>query len=125
MKQKNTHKLILYLLTIGLLFDFYLVYKEITIGNQCPKIGEIPACFFVLLFFLIPVVSELLKKGNFLFYLFTGIGWALATYASSGELLGKVQCPTIGNEIPTCFIALTLFSIIIFLKIKSIITKTK
>ena len=110
-------KIITILLTIGFFFALNLVYKEITQGNQCPIIGEIPACFFVVLFFIIPLVTHLIKKGKVLFYIFSGIGLALATFASFGQLTANVQCPTIGNGIPTCFIAFTLFSVSIVLKL--------
>ena len=117
MQNRYRQTLITVLLSVGLFFALNLVFKEITIGNQCPKIGTIPACFFVVLFFLIPLVAHILKKGNIFFFLFTGIGLALGIYASLGQLTGKVQCPTLMEVIPTCFIALTLFSISIVLKI--------
>ena len=117
MQNKYRQTPITVLLSVGLFFALNLVFKEITIGNQCPKIGIIPACFFVVLFFLIPLVVHILRKGNIFFFIFTGIGLALGIFASLGQLTGKVQCPTLMEVIPTCFIAFTLFSISIILKL--------
>jgi hypothetical protein len=109
-KIKTLHSILLLLLTVDLSFAIHLVHKEIVHGYACPKIGIFPVCYFVLLFFIIPLLSLLLKKVSFLFYLFIGIGLSLAIFARVGQINESVQCPHFFNVIPTCFIALSIFS---------------
>ena len=100
-----------------------LVYHEILEEGTCPKLGFAPACYIIFLCFVIPFLTHLFNKGLKVYYLFTGLALVLATYASIGQLFGKVQCPKTENGLPVCFISFAIFTILILLKIIS--TKKK
>jgi hypothetical protein len=142
------NKIIYILLIIGLLGTGNLVLGEIYQTGTCPKLGSIPACYLVFLCFLIPLIvhylsnlshgvtlSDTVTKSdkyvlpkriyNILYYLFTGFALALATYASIGQLLGKIQCPKTDFGLPMCYISFVIFLSLILLKIVMLITILK
>ena len=119
-------KIIYALLIIGILATGNLVLGEITHEGTCPKLGVIPACYLVFLSFLIPLLvhisqgftlsETLTKKRNIIYYLFTGFALALATYASIGQAIGKIQCPKTDYGLPMCYISFAIFLSLVLLK---------
>ncbi len=115
------------LLILGLWAVGELSYQEFTGKGSCPHFGVIPVCYLVLGSFVIPLISHITKKAKPLFYLFSGLAFLLAIFASSGQLSGRLECPKTSEGTPMCYISFFLFLSIISLKIiyqRLITTKT-
>jgi phosphatidylserine synthase len=125
----NFKKIISVIITILLLIGIWgaggLVWEEIKTGNGCPKIWIIPACVIILVCFLIPFVSHILKKWNKLYFVFTGTALIIAIIASIMQVTGKGECPKIDNGIPMCYLSFLIFSVLIILKLIEQNTKIK
>ena len=111
--------LIYALLLFGLYGTFGLAQEEWTIGNICPLILGIPACYIILTCFLLALVSHtgLVKDKNRLYFLGAGLAWSIATFGSAGQFLDIVQCPKTTSGIPMCYISFALFSSLLVLKL--------
>jgi len=114
---KFIHTLLIILLSIGIIGAGGLVLDEIQTGNGCPKIGIIPACVIVLICFIIPLISHILKKWNVLYFFFTGLALAIAVFASIMQLLNKGECPKLDSGMPMCYVSFIIFLTLIILKI--------
>ncbi|CAM4102213.1 hypothetical protein [Zobellia nedashkovskayae] len=107
------------LFLIGLFGAGSLVISEFTTGDGCPKFGAVPACLIILICFILPFISHLLKKWNLIYFLFTGIAALIALVASIMQFIGNAECPKTDSGIPMCYISLLIFtSLIIFKKIQ-------
>ena len=103
-----------------------LVMDEWNIGNICPKIIGIPACYIVFACFVIALISHLIPNPNpkWVFFFFVGIVTLIASTGTFGELTGTAKCPRTSGGTPMCFISLAiclslLVSKIAFLKVSS------
>ena len=85
-----------------------LVMNEWQVGNICPKILGIPACYIVLVCFVGGLVGHLLPhpKGDWIFFFFIGIVTLIATTGTVGELTEPARCPRTEGGTPMCFISL-------------------
>ena len=103
---------------LGLFGTFGLVQNELTTGNVCPKIIGIPACFIILVCFLLVLLGHtgILKKGSWFYFVGAGVAFSIASYGSLGELLGFAECPKTSNGVPMCFLSFGLFFLLLFLK---------
>ncbi len=117
MKPNITNYLISIILILGIYGAGNLAYNEFLKEGTCPKLGIIPACYIVLVCFVIPFIAHIFNKGNIIYFLFTGFALTLAIYASIGQLFGNLQCPKTGNGIPMCYISFVIFASLILLKI--------
>ena len=95
---------------MGLLGVAPIAYQHAMGIETCPMLGPVPACYVVLLGYLLAAVSVFLRIG-----LRTPLfiaGWipvfGLAVMASGLELLGNDVCPRGAYNIPTCFYSLAL-----------------
>lgn len=116
MLKKTTYLSILALLIIGLLGAGGLVIEEFKTGEGCPKIMHIPMCLVILICFIVPLISHLLKKWNVLYFLFTGLAGSIALIASIMQFTGNSECPKTASGTPMCYYSLLLFSSLIILK---------
>ncbi len=87
-----------------------LVFHEWNAGDICPKIVGIPACYIVLICFVMALIGHLLsgKKGIWIFFLFVGIVTVIASTGTIGELTGTAKCPRTAGGTPMCFISLAI-----------------
>ena len=113
---KNYLKIINVFFVIGIFGAGSLVIKEFTTGNGCPKFGAVPACLIILICFILPFISHLLKKWNLIYFLFTGIATLIALVASVMQFIGNAECPKSDSGIPMCYLSLLIFTSLITLK---------
>jgi len=119
-----------WLATLVLLLAVYgaasLSYNDYKGTISCPEIGGIPACYLVVLFFVLATISHFIKHklATKAFYFFIGTPGLLALYASIQELNVSHTCPQTDSGIPMCFISLGLCTTILLFKILSIEKKT-
>jgi hypothetical protein len=104
------------LLVIGIFGAGSLVVKEITTGDGCPKFGVVPACAIILVCFILPFISHILKKWNLIYFLFTGLAALIALIASVMQFMGNAECPKTDSGIPMCYLSLLIFTTLIISK---------
>ena len=117
MLKQITYYSILVILIIGLFGSGGLVLEEFKTGEGCPKLLHVPMCLVVFICFIIPLVAQLLKKWNVLYYVFTGLAGSIALVASIMQFTGHAECPKTASGTPMCYYSLVLFSSLILLKI--------
>ena len=90
--------------------SFDLSMNDWNVGNICPKILGIPACYIVLACFIIAFISHLIPspKSKWAFFFFVGIVTLIASTGTIGELTGTAKCPTTAGGTPMCFISLSI-----------------
>ncbi len=111
MKKKKHFTLML--ASLGVIASIILVYKEISLSNYCPRVFDIPACYIVLLSFLL-VLGSVILNNKYIFGIGTSLGLILAVWFSYNQLIGKNVCPVFTN-IPLCYVSLLTFMAIIIL----------
>ncbi len=107
---------------IGIFVAIWLIYNELVAPGFCPSypLLGIPTCILVLLFFILILISQMLKRTKVRSILFFGgtlWGFFTATWFSMNQLLDNAQCPVLFN-IPQCYVALMTFGILMVLGIK-------
>ena len=117
MSKKITYYSILVILAVGIFGAGGLVVEEFKTGEGCPKIMQVPMCLVILICFVIPLITHLLNKLNFLYFLFTGLAGSIALVASIMQFMGNAECPKTSSGTPMCYYSLLLFSSLIVLKI--------
>jgi len=114
-------KQVLYFIIIGLLLfaiygAFNLSLTEYQEKSVCPKVIGIPACYIVLVFFILVLTAHLLGVNKLWYYSFVAFPFLLALGGTISELSGKIVCPRTPGGTPMCFISLGMCVILIFLK---------
>ena len=96
-----------------------LVIEEYAIGNICPKILNIPACYIVLGFFAGALISHLYpsKISTRFYFIFIGSVCIIAVTGTLGEIFGFASCPKTHSGIPMCFISLAICILLIVFKL--------
>lgn len=113
---KKYFKIINVFFVIGIFGAGSLVITEFATGNGCPKFGEVPSCLIILICFILPFISHLLKKWDLIYFLFTGIATLIALMASVMQFIGNAECPKSDSGIPMCYLSLLIFTSLITLK---------
>ncbi len=109
--------LIIALFVIGILGVGNLVLNEINTGNGCPKFGVVPACYIILICFVLPFIAHLIDKWNGIYFLGTGIAFLIAIVASVMQFTGNAECPKVDGNLPTCYLSFLICLGLIILKI--------
>ena len=113
---KVIYWIIVLLFIIGIIGAGGLVLSEIKTGNGCPKFGIVPACVIILICFILPFVSHILKKWKSIYFIFTGLAALIALIASIMQFMGAAECPKTSTAIPMCYLSLLIFTLLITLK---------
>ncbi|VAV86592.1 hypothetical protein MNBD_ALPHA06-1805 [hydrothermal vent metagenome] len=101
-----------------------LSWQQITIGDICPMLGPVPACFVVLAGYALMLVSVfvVVRMRKLLFF----AGWVpVMGLASIGVVLELLQgdiCPPGPAAIPQCFISLAMVVLCLLLFLKFVQT---
>ena len=117
MKANITNVLIYIVFAIGIFGAGDLVLDEIRQSNICPKILGIPACYIILVCFIVPFLMHLFKGPNSIYFALTGLAFAIALVASYMQFTGIGECPKTANGTPMCYYSLALFTSLIGLKV--------
>ena len=118
MKHKHLISFVIYFFfTVGILALIRTVILELSIGNICPKVLDVPLCFPILTFFIIALISHVTNKATYLYFACIGITFTIALIASTLHILGYFKCPlTILKGVPKCYYAVGLLSGLLILK---------
>ena len=109
--------------TLGLVFAMYLVISEIAQPGFCPTFLQIPACYIVLVAFLLVSISCLVRNRLFNWVLFdmgATVGLFLAIWFSRNQFLGLKECPKL-LDIPMCYGSFIIFLSLWVMKIREFI----
>ncbi|MDA8692428.1 hypothetical protein N9L92_00085 [Saprospiraceae bacterium] len=81
-----------------------------TPGGICPKLLGIPACYIVLVCFVLALIAHIISMpiSNVIFFISMGIVTLIASYGTAGELIGFAKCPRTDYGVPMCFISLSI-----------------
>lgn len=119
MTDNKTDVWIFIIAVVGIPFTLYLVINELLLPGYCPPYPaiDIPACYLVLLFFLLVLFSRFVKAvriRNILFFTSCIAGIVTAMWFSTNQIIGNLKCPVILG-IPLCYASLLIFSAMLFL----------
>ena len=117
-KRNPALRIILYVSSgLGVIVSAYLVIMESYNPGFCPQIIDIPACYPVLVAYILVFVSLFIEKRSaryIIFYLGTLAGLSVAVWFSMGYILNTRACPVLFG-IPLCYVSLILFVLILIL----------
>ncbi len=110
--------LIILIASFAIYGSFGLSMNDWKIGNICPKILGIPACYIVLTCFTIALVAHLIphSKSKWMYFFFIGVVTLIASTGTFGELTGLAKCPRTAGGTPMCFISLAICLSLLILK---------
>jgi hypothetical protein len=103
---------------MGFFIALNLAVTEFITKGICPQLVFFPACYLVLICFLIPLILQIINKGRIIFFVFIGIAFLLAIFASFGQFFNLISCPKTDIGIPKCYLSFALLLVIIWLKLK-------
>ncbi len=100
---------------LGIAFSAYLIVRNLIQPGFCPDFFGIPACYLVLLAFLLVFLSTRMQKGAAIVFVPGGIiGFVLGIFFSVKELFNVGTCPRLFG-IALCYVSLIVFAIMIIL----------
>lgn len=102
----------------GVASAIWLVVMNIRNSGFCPLIFNVPACYFVLLAFLLCLISTFPLKAPFsalLFYSGAFLGLTLAIWFSYNSMTGRDSCPEILG-FPLCYLSFFVFLVLLMLR---------
>ena len=102
---------IVVLTVLGLMGVIPLVRSELALGDVCPKIVGIRACFIILgcLIFITFYLFRIAKFGSKLFWIGTLIALSIATFGSVSNMIGYIPCPKTAGGTPMCYLSFLVF----------------
>jgi hypothetical protein len=100
--------LIVGLSVTGLLLTGWLGLSELFKGPTCPHLLGVPACYLVLVGYLLAVAGAWLfrtRTGDASFFIGVGAVTLIGVYFSWSQLAGHAECPTF-EGLPMCYVSL-------------------
>lgn len=116
MKNNFLDTLILTIIVLGIISSGDLSYREFVYGGTCPKFSIIPSCYIALGYSILLFIFQIFKRFDLLFIIFTSFALAHGIFGSISHIMGTFTCPIFDIGIPACFIALTMFIVLLILK---------
>jgi len=109
---------IIAVILIGLSGTIPLVQKDFALGDICPKILGIPACYIILTCLIFAAVSHarFLKDKHRLYFIGVLTALSIAAVGTVGNMLGYLECPKSDSGIPMCYMSFALFFSLLVLK---------
>jgi len=100
---------------LGIAFSAFLIVRNLIQQGYCPDFFGIPACYLVMLAFLLVFLSTRMKKGASIIFVPGGIiGFVLGMFFSIKEMFNVGTCPSL-FDIALCYVSLIVFSVMIIL----------
>lgn len=125
MRNKGLNIALLTIIFFGIFIIGEASYNEFLYGGICANFTIIPSCYIAFVYLVLLLIFHLKKNGVVWFLFFSGFAVVLASFASIGHLLGNNLCAISDVGVPTCFIGLLLFTILLGLKILDIKSNKK
>lgn len=103
---------------VGIFFSIYLVAMEVIEKDYCPRFMKIPACYLVLIAFILVFFSTFrVAYSETCFIIGVSIGLILAVWFSVNHLFVKKMCPVL-FRVPLCYVSLITFISLIYIHSK-------
>jgi membrane-bound ClpP family serine protease len=100
---------------VGIAFSAFLIVRNFIQPGYCPDFFDIPACYLVMLAFLLVFLSTRMKKRAGILFIPGGIiGFVLGLFFTFREMLNPGTCPSFFG-IALCYVSLIVFAIMIIL----------
>jgi len=113
--KKIFKKINTFLSLVGIAFSGYLAVRNLIRPGYCPDFFGIPACYLVLVAFLLVFLSTRMEKGAAIVFVPGGvIGFVLGMFFSIKEMFNVGICPRLFN-IALCYVSLIVFAFMIIL----------
>ena len=96
-----------------------LVYNDIFSPPFCPRLLGIPACFPVLILYLITLILTFKRdvRSDVIYFISAGTGLGIAIWFSVQSLSRAAQCPTLFSiPVPLCYASFFTFLILILMR---------
>ena len=93
---------------VGVLLTGWLVLAELFLAPTCPPLLGVPACYVVLVGYLVALAGAWLqpaRTADALLLSGAGAVTAIGLWFSLNELAGSLECPTL-EGLPMCFVSL-------------------
>lgn len=106
---------------IGVIAVANISFSQFTGQSQCPQLGKFPACYIVLVFYTLILISAVFRTAipSMIFW----IGWAgvfvMAVTGTALEISGLETCPRTGSGTPTCYFSLAIAMVLALLFVLS------
>jgi hypothetical protein len=116
---KSLEYLSIVISTLASVASACLVYNEIFFPPFCPRLLGIPACFPVLILYLITLILAFQRnvRSHVIYFLSAGTGLGMAIWFSVQSLSRAAQCPTLFSiPVPLCYASLFTFLILILMR---------
>ncbi len=109
--------IIIAILLFAIYGSFMLSRRDYRKKNICPKVLGVPACYWVFLFFVGALITQITGfQTPYGYYGFLAIPFLLALKGTVTELSGTVICPRTAGGTPMCFLSLGLCTLLLTLK---------
>lgn len=94
-----------------------LTIKELSNGETCIKLANFPLCYLLLICTLMMLAAQFIKAdfNKMLFWFGVMIPWSVTLITSIMQINNLEPCAHTRFGIPTCYLGLLLFSLIILL----------
>ncbi len=105
---------------LAIAISCYLVYMNLVTGDFCPKLFSLPACYLVLIAYILVLISTYIKKHSIqktYFYLGSVSILLMAIWFTYSQLSGVQDCPVLLG-IPLCYASLIMAIVLILLGLK-------
>lgn len=93
---------------VGALLTGWLVLSELFVEPTCPELAGIPACYLVLVGYIVALVGAWFidtTAGSTVFLVGAAAVTLIGTWFSINQLTGALECPTF-EGLPMCFLSL-------------------
>lgn len=118
--RKSSFYIIVTILLVAIYGTLELSITDFQNKDVCPKIMDIPACYLVLLLFVLVLLSHTIRKifvRDTWYFIFIFIPFLMALSGTLTELSGTEVCPRTSDGIPMCFISLGICTALVLFKI--------
>jgi len=103
-----------------------LVLNEYRLGDVCPKIFNIPACYIVFGCFISALISHVLPipYRTLIYFSVVSVVTLIASVGTLGEIIGFAKCPQTASGIPMCYISLSIALSLLFFQYMNVRTQS-
>lgn len=122
MGNKGIHTTLNIVIVLGIIIIGNAAVKELLYGNICSNLTIIPTCYIALAYVILLLIFHVRKNAVIWFLFLAGFATVLATFATIKHIFGTAPCAVSVIGIPTCYIGLVLFVVMLglkFLEVKS------
>ncbi len=116
MRCNKFYIMVLSLILMSMSVLLYGSFLDFTEGQHCFRIMSIPACYVAFGYTFLLLLFHVFHKMELAFLIMVGFVLSLAIFETAGYILGRLHCKIFILDIPVCYVAVVLFSLLLWLK---------